>query len=88
MRCSPFHAPLFAGLLGSVLAAAALAQGRGWSGNFAKNPGFEEDFVNSRAEARALFKAIGFTTRDLSPTTDFQGDYAWAADKPHGGGHY
>ena len=83
----------------AVLAAPADAlppRDEGWSGNFAKNPGFEEDFINSRAENHVLsFKGDWYYNQsDLEPDywafRDKQsrsGGWEWSADTPHGGGY-
>lgn len=66
----------------------------GWSGNFAINPGFEEDFVNSRAENSTLsFKGDWYyNQQDLMP--DYWGlregfgpgtQWTWLSDSPRSG---
>jgi hypothetical protein len=53
----------------------------GWSGNFALNPGFEEDFVNVNAEGHVLsFKGDWYyNQRDLVPDYWTFGAGAWTA---------
>ena len=41
-------------LASALLVPAALAQTDGWTGNMAKNGGFEEDWINSRGEGHVL----------------------------------
>ena len=89
MFCSAW---IVAGLL--LLPSLALGQAarmEGWSGNFAKNPGFEEDFVNAHGEGHVLsFKGDWFyNQKDLVPDYwDLAGAWTWSADKPKTGGHY
>ena len=67
------------------------AKSEGWSGNFAKNPGFEEDFVNAHGEGHVLsFKGDWFyNQKDLVPDYwNFAGTWTWGTDKPKSGGHY
>jgi hypothetical protein len=84
-----FRVALF--LLLIALAAPAPAQVEpGWMGNMARNPGFEEDFVNLHGEGHVLsFKGDWFyNQKDLIPDYwDFKGNYTWTADRPHGGAH-
>src|SRR4051812_23756587 len=59
-------------VLGALLAfiPSAPAQGdAGWTGNMARNPGFEEDFVNVRGESHVLsFKGDWYyNQKDLIP---------------------
>src|SRR5262245_27767261 len=63
----------------------------GWSGNFAKNPGFEEDFVNAHGEGHVLsFKGDWFyNQKDLTPDYwTLAGPWTWGTDNPQSGGHY
>src|SRR5262249_42933752 len=66
-----------------------LAQGGpGWTGNLARNPGFEEDFVNANAEGHVLsFKGDWYyNQKDLVPDYwDLKGDWAWQQQAPHSG---
>ncbi|MCC7191157.1 MAG: hypothetical protein IT444_00120 [Phycisphaeraceae bacterium] len=60
----------------------------GWNGNMAKNPGFEEDFVNTRAEGHVLsFKGDWFyNQQDLIPDYwAFPKGQSWSSDRPHSG---
>lgn len=70
----------------------------GWSGNFAINPGFEEDFVNVNAEGHVLsFKGDWYyNQKDLMPDywkfspnawTEQQKGWNWNTVKPHAGRH-
>ncbi len=76
-------------LLPAQAARAQVAQ-PGWSGNFARNPGFEEDFINRNAESHVLsFKGDWFyNQKDLIP--DYwnleKGAFAVDPNQPHGGG--
>lgn len=64
------------------LASPAAAQDL-WSGNMARNPGFDEDFVNLHAEGHVLsFKGDWYyNQQDLVPDYwDLAGDWQWSAD--------
>ncbi|MBI3922324.1 MAG: hypothetical protein HY318_12965 [Armatimonadetes bacterium] len=64
------------------------AQNEGWSGNFARDPGFEEDFVNNHSEPHVLsFKGDWFyNQQDLAPDYwDLKGTWQWNEVTPHGG---
>ncbi len=69
----------------------ALAQDDpGWTGNMARNPGFEEDFVNAHGEGHVLsFKGDWYyNQRDLVPDYwDLKGDWTWHTQAPHSGRH-
>ncbi len=61
-----------------------------WSGNFVKNPGFEEDFVNNNAEAHVLsFKGDWFyNQKDLMPDCwELKGAWTWNDQTPKEGAH-
>lgn len=77
--------------LAAALASPLLARAEpGWNGNMARDPGFEEDFVNLRGEGHVLsFKGDWFyNQKDLVPDYwDFKGNYTWSTDKPHDGTH-
>src|SRR5437867_1131637 len=87
---------LSAGTVAGLLLLQTLAFGQaprmeGWSGNFAKNPGFEEDFVNVHGEGHVLsFKGDWFyNQKDLVPDYwNLAGAWTWGTDKPKTGGHY
>lgn len=83
--------PLAACLALLTAAAPARAQAdAGWTGNLAKNPGFEEDFVNNRGEGHVLsFKGDWwYNQKDLVPDYwDLQGGWTWATEAPHAGRH-
>jgi hypothetical protein len=70
-------------------ASPALAQAdAGWTGNMARNPGFEEDFVNANAEGHVLsFKGDWYyNQKDLIPDYwDLKGDWIWSRQTPHAG---
>jgi hypothetical protein len=75
-------------ILVSSLVAASPDQPADWSGNFARDPGFEEDFVNLHAEPHVLsFKGDWFyNQKDLAPDYwTFTGGWKRNAVKPHGG---
>jgi len=79
-------------LAGTVLAApSAQAQGAnapGWSGNFAFNPGFEEDFVNMNAESHVLsFKGDWYyNQQDFIPDYwTLAGAWSWSDANPRSG---
>lgn len=60
----------------------------GWTGNMARNPGFEEDFVNAHAEGHVLsFKGDWYyNQKDLVPDYwDFKGEWAWTGQGKSGG---
>lgn len=66
------------------------AQSRGWSGNMAKNPGFEEDFVNINSESHVLsFKGDWYyNQKDLVPDYwVFKGGWSHRAGAAHSGKH-
>jgi hypothetical protein len=69
----------------------ALAQAdSGWTGNMARNSGFEEDFVNANAEGHVLsFKGDWYyNQKDLVPDYwDLKGDWTWHKQGAHSG-HY
>jgi len=59
-----------------------------WTGSVAKNPGFEEDFVNVNAEGHVLsFKGDWFyNQKDLIPDMwQLTGEWTWSADAPNSG---
>ncbi len=61
-----------------------------WSGNMARNPGFEEDFISSNAEGQVLsFKGDWFyNQQDMAPDYwGFTGPWTWSNETPHGGKH-
>ncbi|MCE9592466.1 MAG: hypothetical protein K8S99_18320 [Planctomycetes bacterium] len=79
----------------AMLAGVAFAQtpGRdaGWTGNVAKNPGFEEDSVNIHGEGHVLsFKGDWYyNQKDLVPDYwAFTGPYSWESTGAHSGEHY
>src|SRR3954447_6974267 len=60
----------------------------GWTGNMARNPGFEEDFINANAEGHVLsFKGDWFyNQKDLVPDYwDLKGEWTWRKQAPHAG---
>ena len=72
----------------SIPACAALGADDGWTGNMARNPGFEEDFVNANAEGHVIsFKGDWFyNQQDLMPDYwTLAGATAWNAQAPHSG---
>ena len=65
-------------------------QNAGWTGNFARNPGFEEDFVNLHGEGHYLsFKGDWFyNQKDYVPdywTFAGKGSWTWNDRAPHSG---
>jgi len=82
--------PLVGVLFLNVGAHAQTDRDAGWTGNFAKNPGFEEDFVNVRAEGHVLsFKGDWFyNQKDLIPDCwDLKGEWSWQKERPRSGGY-
>ena len=60
----------------------------GWTGNFAVNPGFEEDFVNVNSESQVLsFKGDWYyNQKDLVPDYwDLKGKWTWNHKGAHSG---
>jgi hypothetical protein len=59
-----------------------------WTGNFVRDPGFEEDFVNNHAEPHVIsFKGDWFyNQRDLTPDYwNLKGEWTWNEQAPHSG---
>ncbi len=76
-----------AGLLGTPGSARA-QQDTGWTGNMARNPGFEEDFVNLHGEGHVLsFRGDWYyNQRDLIPDYwDLKGAWSWQKTAPRSG---
>src|SRR5688500_17890923 len=62
----------------------------GWTGNMARNPGFEEDFVNANGEGHVIsFKGDWFyNQRDLVPDYwELKGAWVRNDQATHGGRH-
>ena len=80
-------------LLWAICAIQAQAQDpsdRSWTGNFARNAGFEEDWVNENAEGHVLsFKGDWFyNQQDLKPDFwNFKGAWTWSTSDPKSGKH-
>lgn len=75
-------------LLAALLAPAQ--DDAGWTGNLARNPGFEEDWVNIRGEGHVLsFKGDWYyNQQDLIPDYwALKGAWSWTTDTPHAGHH-
>ena len=74
-----------------ALASVCTAQSEsGWTGNFVKNPGFEEDFVNVNGEGHVLsFKGDWYyNQRDLVPDYwALKGSWTWNEATPRSGRH-
>src|SRR5690349_21054467 len=79
---------LLLALLVSPVAVPAQDASSSWSGNMVKNPGFEEDFVNTYGEGHVLsFKGDWFyNQQDLIPDCwTLKGTHAWNDQGPKSG---
>jgi len=73
-----------------LIAASGFSQSDEWSGNFVKDPGFEEDFVNGFGEGHVIsFKGDWFyNQKDLAPDYwELKGAWTWNEQSPKEGKH-